>query len=254
MKKPLMATVVALHASEDRDGGSPAAIANRLFEQLESVCEETPNGMRITEDEAWQTIEEFYVHADRAEQILSVVQERLSEFAARVGSQDELSERFATQLKGEALAVMVSAELPYAEANPGEELEAMLSEVMSETDDGRLRVNEDRQEQVQEKVTELLRVCRAIRRHVLSVDEMLDSMEDKKFVESVGDSGRYWMLSEIRGYAEGHRPNPIDLAAKEMLISTESGQFRVREDRRQVVRELVEQAEQVRQEAANDDF
>ena len=236
LKKPLMATVIALHASEDHEnGGSPTAIVNRLFEQLESACEETPKGMRIGEEKAWQVIEEFFVHVDRAEEILPAVKDRLSEFAARISGQDELTTRFATQLKGNALAVLVSAELPYAEADPGAELEATLTEVMTVSADGKLHIREDRLEQVQEKVTELLRVCRGIRRHMTSVDELLESMEDRSFVEKIGDSGRYWMLSEIRGYAEAHRPNPIELATEKILTSTESGQFRVREDRRQAV-------------------
>ena len=63
------------------------------------------------------------------------------------------------------------------------------------------------------------------------------------------------MLSEIRNFAERHRPNPVALMRQQLLEPVDgSDKLRVQQQRRDVVRELVEQAEKVRDEASNDDF
>ena len=254
MNKPAMATVVAVQLSEEDHNRSPAAAVEHLFEQLEHASEETADGLSIQDAEAWAHLEEIFAAVDRAEALQDRVRQRLGEVAETLAIDDETSRRFAAVLRQQPMSVMVANELPYAEIDPGEELRAMLSEVLVQTSDNQLSVREDRAEEVAQRARELLRVCRAIRRHVVRVDELLEQLADREFVNAIGDSGRYLMLSEIHRFAESHRPDPVSLMQQEVLTETANGKLRIREDRREVVRRLVEESEQVRAESANDDF
>jgi hypothetical protein len=62
------------------------------------------------------------------------------------------------------------------------------------------------------------------------------------------------MLAQIRRFAERFRPDPVELMREELLVQTDGKKLRVRVDRRDIVRRLVEQSEKVRAEAGNDDF
>ncbi len=254
MNNPLMATVVALHITKDNDVRSPAAAVNALFEQLEETADETAGGLRINNDKTWEKFQEIFRQVDRASEMTPRVQQRLLELAETLSTSDPLVQRFAAQLREAPIAVLMAVELPYAEADPGEELRAMLDEVLAETSDNKLKIVPQREAEVGQKAKELLRVCRAIRRHVADVDQMLSQLDDQKFVAEIGDAGRYLMLSEVHKFAERHRPHPIDLLKEKLLVETDSGKLRVQPQRRDVIRRLIEQSEKVRQEAANDDF
>lgn len=254
MSNPMMATVVALHLTEDDKVRSASAAVDRLFGQLDSVSVEAPGGVRIENEEAWSKFREIFVHVDRATELVPKVQMRLAELAETLTTDDELLKRFETQLGELPVAVLISAELPYAESDPGAELKALLSEVLVESDSGKLGIVEDRQEEVVQKATELLRTCRAIRRHVSGVDDLLGKMENQSFVAEIGDAGRYFILGQVRDFADRYRPDLVQLLAKEILEETDDGQFRVRPDQREIVAKLIDQAEKVRAEAANDDF
>ena len=120
---------------------------------------------------------------------------------------------------------------------------------------GTLTIQADKQEEVTKKMREFLRTCRAIRRHLRTVDDLMGMIDDdKKLADSLGDSGRYMILNEIRRSSESVRPDPIALMQKDLLSQTESSRWRVRDERREIVRQMLEQAEKVRAQEANDDF
>ena len=158
------------------------------------------------------------------------------------------------QLKELPIAVLLAAELPYANADPGEMLRGQLSEILVDSGDGKLSVLEDRREEIANKMQEFLRICRAVRRHGRTVDDVLEKIDDEDFVARLGDAGRYFLLSEIRRMSESVRPNPVALMQNDLLAATDANKYRVREERREIVRQLLEQAEKVRQQEANDDF
>ena len=235
------------------DVSSVSEAVDKLHEHFEEVSTDTAAGLKITEKEAWEHLEEIFERVDRAESILPRIREKLSEISETLTSDDPLTARLAAQMKREPVAVLLASELPYAEADPGEELRDLLSEVITESG-GKFSINRDREEEVAEKSRELLQVCRRIRRYTVDIDEMLGELADRDFVDKLGDAGRYAMLDEVRRFAERHRPDPIALMRQELLEQTDAGKIRVREDRREIVGRLVEQSEQVRAEAANDDF
>lgn len=251
LQNPLTATIVAMELAGD--AGSVSDAVEKLHQHFEDVSIDTPAGLKIAKEEAWEKMDEIFGRVDRASSILPRIEERLSEISETLSVDDPLTTRLAAQMKQGPLPVLLAAELPYAEANAGEELRALLSEVISESG-GKMSINSDREEEVAEKARELLQVCRKIRRYVGDVDDMLDDVADRVFVATLGDAGRYTMLDEIRRFAERHRPDPVALMQADLLVQTEGNKLRVREDRSEIVRRLVEQSEQVRAEAANDDF
>ena len=82
----------------------------------------------------------------------------------------------------------------------------------------------------------------------------MEKIDDQDFVVRLGDAGRYLMLSEIRRTSLSVRPDPVALMEKDLLASTDGNRFRVREERREIVRRLIEQAEKVRDQESKDDF
>lgn len=250
-QNPLTATVVAMELAGDTASVSEAV--NKLHQHFEDVSADTPTGLKIANQEAWEKIDEIIGRVDRAGNILPRVKEKLAEISETLSKDDSLTARLAVQMKRDPVAVLLASELPYAEADPGEELRALLSEVMSESG-GKLSINSDKEEEVAEKARELLQVCRRIRLYVGDIDEMLERVADREFVDSLGETGRYTMLDEIRRFAERHSPDPVALMQKDLLVQTSGSKLRVRDDRSEIVRRLVEQSEKVRAEAANDDF
>lgn len=245
------ASVVAMELANG--SANVSAAVEQLHEHFEKASADTPTGLKVVNEEAWEKMDEIYGRVDRASSILPRVKEKLAEISESLTTDEPLTARLAIQMTQEPLAVMLASELPYAEANAGEELRAMLSDVLSESD-GKLSINSDKQEEVAQKARELLQVCRKIRRYVLSVDEMLDQVADREFVAALGDAGRYTILDEIRRSAERHRPDPIALMREDLLSQTDSNKLRVREDKLEIVSRLIEQSEKVRAEAVKDDF
>ncbi len=253
LKNPVMPAVVAVVLTKEHRG-NPAMAVEELFTNLEKASIDTANGLKITEAEVWQKLEEIYGYVDRAGGILPKIQERLAEVAETLSQDDLLAARLAKQMSEPPIAVMLAAELPYADADPGQMLRGQLSEVLNESDDGKLSIRKEKQEDISNKMQELLRVCRAIRRHIRTVDDVLSMIDDQQLVARLGDSGRYLLLSELRRSSESIRPDPIELMRKDLLATNEENKLRVREDRREIIRQMLEQAEKVRDQAANDDF
>ncbi|MEM1068312.1 MAG: hypothetical protein AAGI63_05420, partial [Planctomycetota bacterium] len=90
-------------------------------------------------------------------------------------------------------------------------------------------------------------------RYSNGIERLLTDVADQEMVKQLGEAGRYVILNEVRRFAAQHRPDPIELL-KSDLLEQDGERWSVREERREVVRELVAQAERVRAESANDDF
>lgn len=251
LRDPLTSIVVAMELAGDAASVSRAVEA--LHEHFEQVSTDTPAGLKIAQEEAWEKIDEIFGRVDRASSILPRIKEKLGEISATLATDDPLTARLAAQMQRDPVAVLLASELPYAEADPGEELRVLLSDVLSESG-GKLSINSDKEEQVAEKARELLQVCRRIRRYVSEIEDVLDNVADRELVEQLGDAGGYTMLNEIRRFAERHRPDPVALMQADLLVSADADKLRVREDRREIVRRLIEQSEQIRAEESIDDF
>jgi hypothetical protein len=252
LKNPTMAAVAALMLADDKEGSDQATV-DQLHEHFEDISVDTATGLKITNQETWAQLNEIFARVDRANALMPRVQEELAQTAQRLATDDLLTARMAEQMKQDTLAYMLSADLPNPDANVGDELRSMLTEVMTESD-GKLVINRDREEPVTEKARELLRLCRRIRRYLVEVNQVLSEFSDREFVQNLGTAGSYAMLDEVRRFAEAHGSDPITLLQQDLLQQTVGDQWTVREDRREVVRELVMQAEKVSAEAGNDDF
>ncbi len=251
LNNPLIATVAALEIAESVDHAARGV--EQLHRHFEEASVDTAEGLQMANEKSWEKMREIYARVDRAAGILPRVRERLAEISDTLDTDDSLTARLATQMRREPAAVLLAAELPYAEADPGEELRAMLSEVLTESGD-QLSIATEREQELAAKSRELLQICRKIRRYTSDIDQMMTDFADQEFVARIGEAGRYAMLDEVRRFAERHRPDPITLLRDDLLVQTDSNQLRVREDRREVVRQLVQQSEKVRDEAVKDDF
>lgn len=99
-----------------------------------------------------------------------------------------------------------------------------------------------------------MQTCRRVRRYTNGIERLFDEVADRELVDQLGEAGSYVILNEVRSFAEQYRPDPIELMKSDLLVEGDQDSWSVREDRREVVRELLTQAERVRNEAANDDF
>jgi hypothetical protein len=252
LQDPITAVVVAIQMSEE-SSDSVAQAVNRLYQHFEAVSEDTANGLRIKDPLAWEKVEEIFDRVDRVDTLLPRVRERLAEIAETLAQDDPLTARLAAQMKQEPLAVVASADLPYAESDPGEELRTMLREVLTESN-GRYAIKAVAETKVTERAKELLKHCRQVRRYLREVDSFLANLEDPSLVQSMGDAARYVIFDQVRKQAEAFRPDPLALMEADLLSRSEGGSFQVRQERRDVVRALADQAKAVHQEAVLDDF
>lgn len=251
LNNPTAAMVAAFQMAE-KNLTVGAAVSN-LHEHFENVSKDTSKGLVIVNPEAWQHLDDLFAVVDRVDSVFVQVQERLAEVADTLSTSDDLSSRMATQMRSKPAAMRIAAELPYANADAGAEIRALVSEVFEESN-GKLTVNDDQAEALEKKAGELLKVCRKIRRYNMEIQEQLDLVTNQSFVSKLGPNGGYVILSEVKRFAERHQPDPVALMKDQLLAQADNGKLRVRNDRHEVVRKLVEQSEKVRAEAAKDDF
>ena len=250
LEKPTMASFLAGEVAEKARSVSDGI--DKIHDHLEEVSRDTATGLVIDNEEAWRHLEEIFAKVDRSDQVASRVRQRLTEVAETL-SGDELTKRLAKALSMDVAVERIASEIPYADANVGDELNALVSEVLIDSD-GKKRVDDSRAEELSAKMRELLQVCRKVRRYSSEVSEVLDKFESAKLVSDLGSEARFVMLDEVRRFAERHRPDPVELMKQFVLEQSAQDRWVVRQDRRDVVRELIQQAENVRAEAAKDDF
>ena len=251
LKSPLMATVLAMQLGTKATSASGAV--NELHKQLDRVSTETSKGMRIDDEETWTKLQELFGRVDRVQGILPRVQERLAEIADTIKTDDETERKFASVLRTTPIAIQIAAEIPYADANAGDEFRALISEVTVQSGD-RISVDQANANDLLSKAAELLKVCRRIRRYASEISSMLDKLDDQSLVKAFGDAGPYTLLNEIRLFAERHQPDAIGLMREQVFEKTTTGMLVIRSDRREAVRKLIEQADRVSAEAENNDF
>ena len=251
LNDPVTAAVVAVEMSSEARSAGQAC--DRLYEQFEQASEDKPDGLHIASQAAWDQIEQIFSRVNRSKGVFPLVQDRLAEISDNLSTKDELTARLAAAMKRDSVATWLAAELPYAVVDPGKELRSRLSALLTERD-GKLLIDETREEEIKAKTVELLRGCRRIRRYTSEIEYFLQQMEDQEFIQSMGEAGPYVMLREVRRFAASRRQDPVALMERQLLEQHEGAYSRVREDQRDVIRKLVEQADRLRAEAGNDDF
>lgn len=249
---PVTAEIVALHLSE-KSSASAAELVEKIFESLESACDESPTGLRVREGEAMDQINEIFRIVDRAKSASDRVKERLLEIADAM-TDDDLSQKLAELARGDAMAMLLAAEIPYADNMAGNQFRAQLDEVLTETSDGGLKIRSDRAEELAEHLKGLLQACRQIRRHGVTVEEILEKMADKKLVADLGENGKYVLLNQIRNHAMSHQVDAVELLQKDLLESDGDSKTRVRSDKRELVERLVQAAKGLNERGGADDF
>ncbi len=252
LQNPLLACVAAMKIAEDSDATVTDA-TDRLHEHFEQASIDTAKGLQIRDKEAWTQLREIFAQVDRAEKVIDPMRVKLLDLAGTLSTEDELTSRLADQMRRDPLAVMLAAELPYADANPGEELRAQLSEVLVERG-GTLAVRTEVEDKLTEKARELLQTCRQIRRYVSDIDDQLQKLRDQRLVDQLGPAGRFLLLDKIRQQSESYRPDTLAMMEDRVFEKTGAGKLKVRDERREQVQALIDQADAIKQEASRDDF
>ncbi|MEM1224756.1 MAG: M56 family metallopeptidase [Planctomycetota bacterium] len=250
------AAMLAFDLAED-EFVSPAVAVETMIENLEAVSKDTPEGLVIEEEEAWDPIRVMLDRAERAVERLDDVRSRVAKYAEQMDSSDALSRRFATQLTSAATPYVIAAEIPYAEMDLAEHLEAMIEKVMVPFGEGQWKVRDDAAGEVIQRAGEVLSECRRIRRYVRQIEAITDRFADQQLAKQLGASGRLVMLADIRKSALRDDVNVLSILEDELLEpvdGTDGGQLTVRHDRADVIGELADRAAGLERELANDDF
>ncbi|TWT98469.1 M56 family metallopeptidase [Stieleria varia] len=252
LNKPLMSNVIAIELA-NKNGATPVSAVEKLFESLESACQETANGLRLRDGEVRDKVDELCMIVDRAETLVQRTGERLIEIADSMAD-DEVSQRLAAVMRQDLLATLVAAEIPYSDSMAGDELRTLLTQVLEKGDSGGLVVRSDRADELSEKMSELLETCRSIRRYAVMVDELLEQMADQELVAKMGDVGRYLILDEVRRYVESARPDAVTLVREHLVQDDGKGTLTLRDSSRVLIAQLTRQADRLNQASPADDF
>lgn len=248
--------VLAIDLSDD-DKLSAGSAVEEVFEHLEHASSDTPAGLVIREERAWEHLDEVLDLADRATEHLADAEASLKKVVETLDRTDPMTEQFAKQLEAGVLRYHVASEIRYAELDLAELLEQMISNVMEPVGENGLKIREDVAGHVTERASEILIGCRRIGRFVRQIDSLVDQMEDEQLASRLGKSGRLVLLSDIRDAVERERVDVMSLLEKELFRETTDGpstKLAIRSDRAHVVRELAERAEALKSELASDDF
>lgn len=248
--------LVAIDVSEDNHPSAAGAV-EEIFEHLEQASSDTPGGLVIREERAWEHLERVLERADRASDRLADAESSLKKFAANLDRTDPMTQRFAEQLENGVLKYHLAAEVPYAELDLAEVIEEMLSNVMEPVGDNGLKIREDVAGHVMERASEILSGCRRIRRYIRQIDTFVERVDDPQFASKLGPSGRLVLLSDIRDAVEQESVDAMSLLEKELFQNGGEGpnaKLTIRPDRTHVVRELAKRVEELKAELASDDF
>lgn len=251
---PTMSAVLALHLTRNNPASASTAI-DELFSQLEKVSRDTPDGLVIDNDEAWQNIDELTDAADRAGKRIDAVRDRLTRLAADLDLDDPMTARFASEMKSGVIAYQVAADVPYDDFDLGKQVESIISQVMEPSGTDRLRIRDDAAAQVEQRAAELLGNCRTIRRYLRRVDDVLDRLSDRELADALDGPGRMLLLAEIRRSAERGQTQLLDLLAEEFFVVDETTrELTVRPERAELVEQLIRRANELEHELSKDDF
>lgn len=254
LNQPTMAAIVALHVSKN-ESASASATVDRLFEQLESATRDTAEGLIIEEEQAWETLQELVDLTDRADKSIDSVKDRLAKIASDIDVTDPASARFASELSTGVIAYQVAAEIPYGDLDLGNQIEAMVSQVMEPTAENKLRVRDDKADEVSQRASEILAACRTIRRHLGRVDSMRDSMTNRELAELLAGPGRMVLFAEVRRSVKENKVPLMEILEQEMFTVDETThELTVRPDRTQVVDQIARRAKELERELSKDDF
>lgn len=248
--------LIAIDVSED-DHPSAASAVEEVFEHLEHASRDTPGGLVIREERAWEHLEQVLERAERATDRLVDAEISLRKVAVTLDPEDPMTKRLAKQLEHGVLKYHLAAEVPYAELDLAEQIEEMLSNVMEPVENNGLKVREDVADHVMERASELLSGCRRIRRYIRQIDTFVEKVDDPQFSSRLGPSGRLVLLSDIRDAVERESVDAMSLLEKELFQKSDDGpdaKLTIRPDRTHVVRDLAKRVEELKAEMASDDF
>ena len=120
--------------------------------------------------------------------------------------------------------------------------------------DGKLRVREDRREQVTKFARDMLANTRRFRLRTMILDEAIENLEDDS-LKSICDTieGRMVLMEKIKEHTAGLEYDAWSKWTKAVFVQSENG-LSIRPEAHSEISAIIEEADQIKQEMRKDDF
>jgi beta-lactamase regulating signal transducer with metallopeptidase domain len=254
MRHPAFATWVVLQASE---GQANRVEFNRrmekFFQHLEEATEDTADGLVFraeAQEEVGRAIHEFHQLVKAAE----TIEEPVSELAEQFADDDELNREWKRVLHMDVVKFRFAAAIGTAGLDAGEAVERLLSNVVQETDDGKLRLAGEEPEAIREFVNKGFRDFRTFRRHARIVDQYVSRIKDEELHAAFQTwGGRIVIRGEIERRLRTLSADGLSLWVDAHFEETTDGLL-LKPESGEALTDFLADVDAVNRELANDDF
>ena len=128
------------------------------------------------------------------------------------------------------------------------------NEILLPQDDGTLKANAERQEQIQEAISEMFRFHREMRRRGRMVDRIAAQISDEKIKKSLGTwGGKFLMIELVRKSVQVDAGKALSDWRSDHFEKTANG-FKFKADQEGFVTDFRKSVDAIRKELKNDDF
>ena len=179
-------------------------------------------------------------------------------FGARVAEGDELQmgwrESIASGFVSVHLATELGEEIDFTNRDVSGAVERVLMGLLEEDDDGVLHVREEDREGIADLIRFFFEQSRRMRRKGRALNRFAAQIDSSKLAEVFRSSaGKYAVEQEIDQMVQHHEFDGLRAWVEEHLEPSENGLV-IRDRAEEALAEIIQQAKEVEQELANDDF
>lgn len=252
LQKPTFVTMIAFQIAEDEDAPLGARI-DELFEQLEWIAVDASDGL-VVRDEAKEEAKERLDEAKRLEMAAKRLKVPVAEFAERVAERDDLHKQFKSFLRSDLAAIRLGADYELSSASPEEAVKAMIAEGVTTNTAGKVMLRDEFKGEFVEQARDAMREFRTLMRKTKPIQRFAEKVQDAEAANSLkSTAGKLAIATAIREAYAGRSFDGLRRWIDDHFEQTGDG-YVLREDNEEMVKDFLNQMQEVETELGSDDF
>lgn len=249
----VFASFIAAELIGDYDGPVSERL-DEFFENMGEIAVDTAEGLEVIDEGQREELANALDRFDQTRLASEKLAKPLKVFAASIDTSDPLEQGWSEILSSDLAIVRIGDDYEFVDADPAKIVRALLSEVLDESDDGKLFVQPGRAEELTEHVREFFRQYRSVRAKGRSLDEPALQIDDEELRDAFqSNGGKFVVLMTIQKSFQGAAFDGFQVWLAEHFEENDEG-LALREGGEEMVQDFIDQVAEVTEELAKDDF
>ena len=165
--------------NQEADPEQVEELVDTLMDQLEEAFDRTDEG-RVLNEESLEEGKELLNQYTQVRSKVAAIRAPVRKFAHRLRKGDELLEGLRKVLQSDIVLVALAGQIDDVEADPVKALKSVLSQVVTQDDDGKYRIVPEAEQDVAEGIRKLSRQAGSQRKTIRLIDENAEKLEDEE--------------------------------------------------------------------------